>query len=64
MPTANIVGEVFFQLLVFRPGSDPARAQYLLYRSNFFIADTRAREGEKRLTHGHLGTEKKLDYQA
>jgi hypothetical protein len=52
MAAANIVGEVFFELLVFRPGSDPARAQNLLYGRNFLIADTGAGEGEKSLTHG------------
>jgi hypothetical protein len=54
MTATDIIGEVFFQRLVFRPRGNPARAQDLLYRGNFLIADTGAREGKKSLTHAHL----------
>jgi hypothetical protein len=54
--TANVLRELFFECLIFRSGGDPAGTQYLFNGCNFFIADTRAREGEKRLTHEHLIT--------
>ncbi|MNZ92130.1 hypothetical protein D3C78_1111420 [compost metagenome] len=54
MSTTDVVGEVFFQCLVLRPGSDPSGTQYLLYGCDFFVADTGTGEREKRLAHGHL----------
>jgi hypothetical protein len=56
MPTANVLRELFFECLIFWSGGDPAGTQYLLYGCDFFIADTRTRKGEKRLTHEHLIT--------